>query len=88
MGQIPHPANYYWMLCSRILQSLAVVHATDLDILKRMLLGVMMKKQVVWLDTAEQGAVLVKVEQGRVDWRTWADTQMRFWHSPQHSFMR
>ena len=46
------------------------------------------EKRVIWLDTAEQGAVLVKVEQGRVDWRTWADTQMRFWHSPQHSFMR
>ena len=46
------------------------------------------EKRVIWLDTAEQGAVLVQVEQGRVDWRTWADTQMRFWHSPQHSFMR
>ena len=46
------------------------------------------EKRVIWLDTAEQGAVLVKVEQGRVDWRAWADTQMRFWHSPQHSFMR
>ena len=46
------------------------------------------EKRVILLDTAEQGAVLVKVEQGRVDWRTWAGTQMRFWHSPQHSFMR
>jgi len=46
------------------------------------------EKRVIWLDTAEQGAILVKVEQGRVNWRTWAGTQIRFWHSHQRDLMR
>ena len=45
-------------------------------------------KRVIWLDTAEQGAILVKIEQGRVNWTTWAGTQMRFWHSHQRDLMR
>ena len=46
------------------------------------------EKRVIWLDTAEQGAILVKVEQGRVNWRPWAGTQIRFWHSHQRGLMR
>ena len=46
------------------------------------------EKRVIWLDTAEQGAILVKVQQGRVNWRPWAGSQMRFWHSPQRGLMR
>ena len=46
------------------------------------------EKRVIWLDTAEQGAILVKVQQGRVNWRSWAGTQIRFWHSPQLGLMR